>query len=112
MGKLTRSFLQKRWRTFSIFEQLGNVGSEFFRGQGLYRSNDTERARQSFDRMLELLDLTLGDRRWRNRLTELTRLREVVCDACYQSQHTFTSPGMLEEYFTQQGIAARRGNQL
>ena len=67
-----------RWFTFSIYEQLGNVGSEFERAARAFERGDYERFEKAFERMLELLDLTVEDPKWRthHRLRELLRLRE------------------------------------
>ena len=38
--------------------------------------------------VLELLDLTIADDRWRGRRKELTRARELLCDAMQGEQST------------------------
>ena len=53
-----KSLEDGRWFTFTIYEQLGNVGSEFERAARAFERGDNERFERAFERMLELLDLT------------------------------------------------------
>jgi len=57
-----------RWHTMTIAEQLGNVGSEYERALSWKERGDTARFEQAFARLLELLDLTIVDPRWKNLL--------------------------------------------
>jgi hypothetical protein len=47
-------------------------------------------------RALELFDLTLSDPRWRKRLKEIARAREVFCDAVHGGQTYNTTLEDLE----------------
>jgi hypothetical protein len=97
-----------RWFTLSIANQLGNVGSEYERALGWKERGDKVRFEHAFARMLELIDLTIADPRWKNhRLKELTRLREVVCDELFSETPEFNHPTDLREYFLYFGILAR-----
>ncbi|MEK6325521.1 MAG: hypothetical protein AABN33_28095 [Acidobacteriota bacterium] len=95
-----RELAEGRWFTFSIFEQLGNVGSEFERAANAFQRGDGERFEKAFERMLELLDLTIEDPKWRTgcRLRELLRLREEVCDVFHGNDTFGTSIEVLVEY--------------
>jgi hypothetical protein len=97
-----------RWFTFSLAAQLGNVGSEYERALRWKERGDEVRFEHAFARMLELVDLTIADPRWKNhRLKELTRLREVICDELCNETREFNSPSDLREYFLYFGILAR-----
>jgi hypothetical protein len=97
-----------RWFTLSLAEQLGNVGSEYERALLSKKRRDKVRFDHAFARLLELIDLTIADPRWKNhRLKELTRLREVVCDELYNETPELTHPSDLREYFLYFGILAR-----
>jgi hypothetical protein len=106
-----KSLAAGRWFTFSIVEQLANVGSEFERAASAYQRADRERFERAFERMLELLDLTIADPRWRprGRLRELVRLREELCDFFHGNEAYGTSLETLKRYFLYFGIAARAG---
>jgi len=104
-----KSLADGRWFTFSIYEQLGNVGSEFERAARAFERGDNERFEKAFERMLELLDLTIEDPKWRTacRLRELLRLREEVCDVFHGGEIFGTSIETLKRYFLYFAIAAR-----
>jgi hypothetical protein len=97
-----------RWYTLTLAAQLGNVGSEYERALRAKANHEQTRFEHAFARMLELLDLTIGDARWKNhRLKELTRLREVLCDELWNEKQEFSHPRDLREYFLYFGILAR-----
>ena len=58
----------------SLVDQLANVGSEVGRIIK-WRDRNPELSEKAFIRALELMDLTIGDPRWRGRRKELTRAR-------------------------------------
>lgn len=92
----------------TLAEQLGNVGSEYERALRWKQRNDSGHFEQAFARMLELLDLTIADRRWRNhRLKELVRVREVVCEELCNDGGSNTPD--LRKYFFSFAFLARRG---
>ena len=96
--------LKQRWFTMTLPEQLGNVGSEFERALKWKQKNNTQYFNKAFERMLELLDLTLADARWRNhRLKELCRLRENACEELENPKN----PQSLQKYFLQFATLAR-----
>ncbi|MBI2634747.1 hypothetical protein HYW82_03725 [Candidatus Peregrinibacteria bacterium] len=71
-----------RWFTFSLSQQLGNVGSEVERAIKWHAKGNKEYFESAYARMLELLDLTIGDERWKGvRRKELVRVREALCDS-------------------------------
>jgi hypothetical protein len=101
------SLASGRWFTMSLAEQLGNVGSEYERALR-WKGKDSVHFTHAFDRMLELLDLTIEDRRWRNhRLKELVRLREVVCEELWGDKEELIGSN-LRSYFLYFGILARK----
>ena len=63
----------------------------------------------AFERALELLDLTLADRRWRDRLREIARARELLCDAAAGGAEYGTTLEDLDRYFLAFALAARAG---
>lgn len=109
MKPIIHKGLKERWSTFSVSEQLGNVGSEFERAARAFERGDQERFEKAFERMLELIDFTIDDPKWRTRgrLRELLRLREEVCDVFHGNEVLGTSIETLKRYFLYFGIAAR-----
>ncbi len=80
MGVQHPSLAAGRWQTFSLIEQLANIGSEVERALNWRSKNNPGYSRQAFERALELLNFTIADPRHRRRLKEMTRLREALLD--------------------------------
>ncbi|MFA5009712.1 MAG: hypothetical protein WC553_00575 [Patescibacteria group bacterium] len=66
-----------RWSQLTLPQQLGNVGSEVSR-MLKWRDKDPIIAERAFERMLELIDLTLQNQTNGPRLREIARAREVL----------------------------------
>jgi hypothetical protein len=97
-----------RWRTFSLSEQLGNIGSEIERAIKWEKRGDVEHRAKALERSMELLDLTLADPRWQNcRRHELARVREVVSDTFYGGNTYGSTPESVARYFFPFACAAR-----
>jgi hypothetical protein len=90
----------------SLLEQLGNVGSEVSRMRR-WADRDERLAAGAFERALELLDLTLTDPRWRRRLREIARAREMLCDAATGGGAYGTTLEAMDRYFLAFALAAR-----
>lgn len=97
-----------RWHSLSLVEQLANVGSDVARTARWY-GKDQQRCEQAFMRALELLDLTIADERWKGRLKELTRARELLCDAMLGGTTYGSDLASLDRYFLHFAMAARAG---
>jgi len=97
-----------RWGTFSLSEQLGNIGSEIERAIKWEKRGDTEHRAKALERSMELLNLTLADPRWKKcRRYELARVREVVSDTFYGGNTYGSSPESIARYFFPFACAAR-----
>jgi hypothetical protein len=97
-----------RWQQLSLVEQMANIGSEVGRASR-WQKKDARLSQCAFERALELLDLTIGDARWRRRLKELTRVREFLCDAMQDGKEYGTTLEDLDRYFLAFAVAARAG---
>ena len=87
--------IKEKWMKMRLAQQMGNIGSEFSRMISLKQKGDLKNAQNSFDRVLELLDLTISQRKNR----ELFRLREVLCDLFIDSNIYKVSTKHLKDYF-------------
>ncbi|MEP7168018.1 MAG: hypothetical protein ABI855_01480 [Bacteroidota bacterium] len=95
-----------KWFELSLYEQLGNVGSEVGRARK-WQDKNQKLFEGSFFRALELLVLTISDKRWCEQLDELCRVKEVLCDA-YCGGKLYNSDFIsLEKYFNHFAVAAR-----
>lgn len=99
---------QGRWKTFSTSEQLANIGSEMSRAFRWKEKSNVDRATLAVYRALELIDLTVADPKWRYRLKELLRTREVLCDYFFGENQYHLDPKMMEKEFYYYGVAARQ----
>lgn len=108
MAPLHQNLAAGRWRTLPLIEQLANVGSDVARAARWY-NKDGERCEQAFLRALELLDLTIADDRWKGRRKELTRARELLCDAMQGGTQYGSDLAALDRYFFHFAVAARVG---
>jgi len=95
------------WGRFSLVEQLGNVGSEVSRALR-WKNQDPRLCDRAMVRALELLDLSIRDPRWRRRLKELTRARELLCDAWLGGKEYGADLEGLNRYFFNFALAARK----
>ena len=97
-----------RWFTLTLAQQLGNAGSEVGRALNWQKKNNQEYFQKAADRALELLDLTIADARWHNRLTEIVRARNLTADFFYGKNELNETPERLEKYFYWFAVEARR----
>jgi len=101
---------RERWAQFSIFEQMGNIGSEVGRAINAWRKGDTARADGAIYRALDLFDATAEV--WAKRKSPKTRevLRARECFVALFYGGTFEQDAdALERYFMQFALAARAG---
>lgn len=95
-------FDRQKWATLSLFEQMGNIGSEVGRTMNALRRGDEESMRGAFYRGLDLIDASLGSMTV-SRKQELLRAREEFSAAV---ENGLPDSG-LEAYFMNYAIAAR-----
>ncbi len=101
-----RELAAGRWAALSLAAQLANVGAEV--GRMLrWRGRDDRLSEGAFERALELLDLTLADPRWRGRLREIGRVRELLCDAAGGGREYGATLEELDRYFLAFAVAER-----
>jgi len=94
------------WQKLSLMEQMGNIGSEISRALN-WRDKDQKSYENAINRALELLDLTIADSRWRSRLKEIVRTRELLADAMFGGKEYKTTFEDLNRYFFHFALAAR-----
>lgn len=103
-----KDLAKRRWFQLSLAEQFANIGSEVGRAKR-WQGKDKKLFWGAVERALELFDLTLQDLRWRKRLREIARLREVFCDAVMGGREYGSKLRDLEKYFLYFAILAQRG---
>lgn len=96
-----------RWFTLSLAEQLGNIGSEYYRATKAKAMNNENRYNSACDRTMELSELTLNDKRWYHTAAfkEVCRMNEQIAWSLYDQK--IPDPG-LQKYFDGFAILARK----
>jgi hypothetical protein len=100
-----------RWQTYSLVEQLANVGSEVERALNWDAKGHAEYSDRALERGLELLGLTVTDPRHRHRLKELTRVREALLDYFWGENEFGSDETTWRRYFQAFGMAAAIGRE-
>ncbi len=106
MSIVHKELAKGRWFELSLCEQLGNIGSEVGRVIR-WQDKDENNFEEAVTRALELFELTLKDQRWRKRLREIARARELFCDAITGGEEYKSSLEDLDRYFYYFAFAAR-----
>jgi hypothetical protein len=89
---------KEKWHQLSFFEQMANVGAEIGRTIN-WQKKDADKSSASFLRGLELLDLTIGDKKNKSKLKELCRVREVLADYFYFDNDYSSTDESWNKYF-------------
>jgi hypothetical protein len=98
-------FDREKWAQMTIFEQMGNIGSEVGRALRAKAHGDAESLQGALYRGLDLFDATaeVWAAKKSPRTGEILRARELFV----QAATTEISDPTLEEYFTQFALVAR-----
>ena len=96
-------FDRQKWQSLTIFEQMGNIGSEVGRAFAARRRGDTAAMTGAWQRGLDLLDATAEQLAQQKspKLREILRARELFAGMEDES---------LEDYFMRFAIAGGRGD--
>ncbi len=100
--------LADRWPTFSLFEQMANIGAEVGRTINWKRKAREEMSRNALYRALELIDFSVADPKNKNSLKEILRMREVLLDYVVGDNVYKSTEKDWERYFYYFTLAARR----
>ena len=98
-------FDHDKWARLSLFEQMGNIGSEVGRAMNAMQRGDQVSMQGAYYRSLDLIDATVASWPSTARRKELLRAREELT-ASIESRAVDTR---LDGYFMQYAIAARAG---
>lgn len=102
-----KNLSQEHWFTFSLFEQLANVGCDVERAIMWRKAGNVDYKKQAFERALELLTLTIIDPKNKGaKRKELTRVREVLIDYFVYDNEYGSTDKQWQDYFYQFNYAA------
>ena len=89
-----------RWFKLSLMEQLANVGMDVERTINWKKKGNIEYSKKAFERVLELLDLTVADpKNIGPRLKEILRTREALVDHFVYDNEYQTTDKIWQNYF-------------
>ena len=101
-----RELISGKWKQMGFMEQLANVGSEVSRASNWKKKYREDYALNSFERALELLDLTIKYSPRYPATRELCRVREEMCKHFFDSN--MDEFEKLNNYFLPFALAARK----
>lgn len=101
-------FDKEKWAKLSLFEQMGNIGSEVGRSMSALQRGDKVALYGAYRRGLDLIDATVDAWNSEHRKRELLRARELFTDAI-ESQKI---DSQLDNYFMQFAVAARAAREF
>jgi hypothetical protein len=99
----SHAFNIEKWAALSMFEQMGNIGSEVGRSMNALQRGDEESLNGAYRRGLDLIDATVDAWDSEARKRELLRAREIFTDAVESKR----VDRQLDSYFLQYALAAR-----
>ena len=88
--------------------QMANTASEVERALKWREKGHTAYSQKASERALELMDLTLEDRKNKSRLKEVARARELLTDYLFGSNEYGSSAASWRSYFSRFTFAARK----
>ncbi len=103
---MIKHFDKEKWAKMTVFEQMGNIGSEVGRTLIAKQKGNKLAMDTAFWRSLDLIDYTaeLWSKTKPYRVKELLRAREIFTEAFITGE----SASDIEKYFFQFALAARR----
>ncbi|PKN03251.1 hypothetical protein CVU75_03170 [Candidatus Dependentiae bacterium HGW-Dependentiae-1] len=105
--KIHKTLTPEHWFSFSIFEQLANIGCDIERTIQWKQQGNSDYSQKAFDRALELLDLTIDDPKNNGgRLKEIVRTREALVDHFIYDNEYNTTDKQWQNYFFEFNYAA------
>ena len=110
MSNIFHTGLEKRWDQFTLEEQMANVGAEVGRTIKWKSKENNKMYINALYRGLELLDLTINDKKNRNSLKEILRVREALVDYFIGTNVYKSSNTLWEKYFSYFNLAARKNH--
>lgn len=114
MSTLHQDLTKEKWQSFSFFYQMASIGTEIGRTIQ-WKVKDANKSVACFERGLELLDLTIEDKKNHDgKLKELCVLREVLIDYFVNGDKHGSNDRSWENYFYgfNHAVAIERGGRV
>lgn len=108
MKNVFHTGLEEKWDQFSFSEQMANIGAEVGRAINWGTKGNMEMSTNSLYRGLELIDLTVNDKKNKNSLKEILRMREALVDFFMGNNIYKSSYEIWNKYFLYFNLSARK----
>ena len=108
MNNIFHTGLEERWDHFSLPEQMANIGAEVGRTIKWKRKGNLQMSMNALYRGLELIDLTINDKKNKNSLKEILRVREALIDYFLGDNIYKSSDIIWEKYFYYFNLTVRK----
>lgn len=110
MSNIFHTGLERRWKDLALVEQMANIGAEVGRAINWRKKGNAAMSKNALYRGLELLDFTANDKKNRNSLKEILRVREALVDFFLGDNIYKSSDTIWEKYFCFFNLAARKNH--
>jgi|ERR1039457_1742014 hypothetical protein len=110
MNNIFHTGLEERWNNFSLEEQMANIGAEIGRTINWKKKENIQMSLNALYRGLELIDLSINDKKNKNSLKEILRVREALIDYFLGDNIYKSSDKIWEKYFYFFNLAARKNH--
>ena len=104
--------LSQSWNSYSIYEQMANIGAEVGRSINWKKKNNSSMSTNAFYRALELIDFTVADAKNMGRLSEILRMRELLVDFTLGTNIYNSTEKGWNTYFYYFNLAARNSQNM
>lgn len=98
---------QEKWNALSTIEQMANIGSEVSRAIN-WKEKDTTSMHMAVYRAIELLILSIEDKKNAAGLKEILRVKECIADYFLGDNIYKFTDQWWQKYFLEYAVAARR----
>lgn len=76
--KYHKELTLEKWQKLPKHIQILNIGAEISRLQSWQNIKERKKSKECVERAMELLNLTLEDKRWKNKRRDLLRMKEAL----------------------------------
>lgn len=110
MNFIHKDLAKGKWFEMTFCSQMANIGAEVSRMIYFKNANNQKLGEQAFERVFDLFDLTIIDKKNKNRLKEVLRAREALADYFYSKNTYKTTETFWKNYFLGFALGARVNN--
>jgi len=104
--KFHKSLTIEKWFSYSRGQQVLMIANELNRAGNLIQNNMISEMKNCYERAFELTDLTCSDQKWKGRIKELRRFREMLAALYNQTNVQHNENKKLNEALIKMNVEA------